>query len=228
MDPAVSDVVRLLAEARFGGPVFNPWVDIDRDNGRSDRGPAIRRRQLVHYFEARRSRASWVLVGEAMGYQGGHFSGVPMTSERILLGHKTEAGIHPSLVLPNLSPERTSRPGLKAKGFSEPTATIVWGAIRQMGMDPLKVTLWNTFAWHPYRADRGLLSNRRPKPDELSLGMPALKSVLALFPEARLAAVGKVAAESLQGEGYAFVEMRHPAHGGAPEFRKQLAQMAGR
>jgi len=227
MDPAVSDVERLLAETRFEGPVFNPWADIDHQHGCGDRGPAIRRRQLVRYFEARRGRTAWVLVGEAMGYQGGHFSGVPMTSERILLGHKTGEGIDPSHVLPDLPPERTSRPDLKAKGFSEPTATIVWGAMRQVGMDPLNVTLWNTFAWHPYRSDRGLLSNRRPKPDELSLGMPALKSVLALFPEARLAAVGKVAAECLQTEGYTFVEMRHPAHGGAPEFRAQLAQMAG-
>lgn len=225
MDRAVADVVGLLAGSRVGGPVFNPWADVDREHGCSDRGPAIRRRQLERYFEVRRGRSAWVLVGEAMGYQGGHFSGVPMTSERILLGHKSEAGIHPSLVLPNLPPQRTSRPDLKAKGFSEPTATIVWGAMRRVGMDPLTVTLWNTFAWHPYRRERGLLSNRRPTADELAFGMPALKSVLSLFPEARLAAVGKVAAASLQAEGYDFVEMRHPAHGGAPEFREQLARM---
>ncbi len=160
-----------------------------------------------------------------MGYQGGHFSGVPMTSERILLGHMAESGVHPTSVLPGLCAERTSRQRLKPKGFSEPTATIVWGAMREVGLNPLDVVLWNTFAWHPYRPERGLLSNRRPTSAELTLGEPALKSVLSLFPGARLAAVGKVAAASLQTAGMAAVEMRHPAHGGAPSFRRQLARL---
>ncbi len=225
MTASVADVIRVLCEARFEGPVFNPWADVDRRHGCGVRGPAIRRRQLAHYLEARQGPAAWVLVGEAMGYQGGHFSGVPMTSERILLGHLAGDGIHPSHVLPGLSPERTSLPGIKADGFTEPTATIVWGALRDQGLDPLRVVLWNTFAWHPYRPDQGLLSNRRPTNDELAFGMPALRLVLGLFPGARLVAVGKVAAACLAGAGYQPTEMRHPAHGGAPEFRNQLKRL---
>jgi hypothetical protein len=228
MDSAVMRVVNLLAGAHPSGAVFNPWADVDQRHGCGEGGPGIRRRQLKHYFAARRGSAVLLLVGEAMGYQGGHFSGVPMTSERILLGHLSSLGVAPTDVLPDLIPERTSSPDLKAKGFTEPTATIVWGALRELALDPLQVVLWNTFAWHPYRRDKGLLSNRRPTGDELRFGLPALKSVLGLFPEARLGAVGRVASAVLQGAGFDVVEMRHPAHGGAPAFRRQLAEMAAK
>jgi hypothetical protein len=226
MADALEQVVGTLADTQFKGPVFNPWADVDRLNGTGQTGPDIRRQQLGSFFRARRERAKWVLVGEAMGYQGGHFSGVPMTSERILLGHMRGAGIAPADVLPDLQPRRTSRPSLKPTGFTEPTATIVWGAMRDVGMDPFRVVLWNTFAWHPYRSARGLLSNRRPKKGELERGMPALRSVLGLFPGARVAAVGRIAAACLREDGFDVVEMRHPAHGGAPLFREQLASLA--
>jgi hypothetical protein len=218
-------VVEQLAETRFVGPVFNPWCDIDRKHGLGDQGPLIRRRQLAHYLDVRRASAAWILVGEAMGYQGGHFSGVPMTSERILLGHMLDADLRPSDVLPRLQPERTSRPRVKPLGFAEPTATIVWGAIRDLRLDPLGIVLWNTFAWHPYRPGQGLLSNRRPSGQELRLGIPALRAVLGLFPQAGLVAVGRVAAQCLSQEGFSAAELRHPAHGGAAQFREQLSRL---
>src|SRR5439155_21423002 len=103
------------------------------------------------------------IVGEALGYRGGHFSGIPMTSERMLLGkqpdvlaalcerrnlleranddcRKSRLGI-----IAGIKPRRTSKASVCLNGFSEPTATIVWGALLKIGLLPYEFVLWNAF-----------------------------------------------------------------------------------
>jgi hypothetical protein len=69
------------------GAVFNPWWQVDADNDLGRQAPRIRREQLRAYFSER--------IGEALSYRGGHFTGIAMTSERILLGATTDGGIEP-------------------------------------------------------------------------------------------------------------------------------------
>ena len=72
-------------------------------------------------------------MAEAVGYQGGRFTGIAITCERMLLDkHKT---IRAKDVTP-IRLERTSSPtssllkGTQQKyGFNEPTDTVVWSAI---------------------------------------------------------------------------------------------------
>lgn len=206
--------------------VFNPWYQRDEEHEYTEQAPAIRRRHLQSYLADRLGRARFLLIGEALGYQGGHFSGLAMTSERILLGHKTEDGIPPSAVLPaDIEPARTSNPELKPAGFSEPTATIVWGALLASGVDPRDFVLWNAFAWHPFDPEGGMLTNRRPLADELSSGADALSAFLDLFPAAQVLAVGAVAHQVLADQEVKAPRMRHPAHGGAPKFRRQWSKV---
>ena len=73
--------------------VFNPWWETDSENDIDNKGPTIRRQQIFQYLKERIGKAKYLLVGEAIGYQGGHFSGIPMTSERILLGGQKKRGI---------------------------------------------------------------------------------------------------------------------------------------
>lgn len=205
--------------------IFNPWYQIDSINGRSSAGPEIRKRQFYHYLKERLNVARYLFVGEAPGYQGGHFTGIPMTSERILLGYKKDSGILPEAVFREISPERTSKNELQPKGFTEPTATIVWGAIASNKIDPRKIVLWNMCPWHTFDPERGYLSNRTPTTSELELGLPALQELQKLYPAIQIFAVGKSAFRMLESHHIDCGELRHPAHGGAPKFRKQFREI---
>src|SRR5260370_18703446 len=104
--------------------VFNPWWQVDKENDIAPKAPRIRREQLRAYLYDRLGKAHLAVIGEALGYRGGHFSGIPMTSERLLLGRKT--GIAPQRILLEIRPQRTSKRRKCPDGFSEPTAKIVW------------------------------------------------------------------------------------------------------
>lgn len=217
----IDALLDLLAETP-SGPVFNPWFEHDPQHDRTPQAPGQRRENLRTYLRRRQGRARLLLIGEALGYQGGHFSGLAMTSERILLGHHAGRGLDPDRLGLDLPVARTSLESVKKKGFSEPTATIVWGALRELGLPGREVVIWNAFPWHPYDAERGYLSNRRLTRGELDRGRPALRAVRAIFPSAQVGAVGRIAQGELEDLGIDCRVLRHPAHGGATKFRKGL------
>lgn len=207
--------------------VFNPWGQRDQYHDADDQGALIRCEQLTCYLQERIGRADTLLCAEAIGYQGGHFSGIPMTSERLLLGGLVHKGLKPEMVFKGLLPRRTSSLAVRPHGFTEPTATIVWGFFVQQGIDPYRVVLWNAFPWHPYRSDRGLLSNRTPDPLELKEGHRVLLQLLELGQFRRVIAVGEKSALQLSQLDIAAIKVRHPANGGAGRFREQLRQALG-
>ena len=204
------------------GHVFNPWFDVDDENDISQKAPEIRRNNLLSYLRQRKS-ARYLLIAEAVGYQGGHFSGIAMTSERILLGQMLSKGITPDSVFKGNNHLRTSKPELKPNGFSEPTATIVWGAVLDSGIDPNKFLFWNIFPWHPYNPQKGMLSNRTPTRQELMYGPPIVKTLLKIFENMTVFAVGQKSAGKMRDMGIACEAFRHPARGGSRKFREQFA-----
>jgi uracil-DNA glycosylase len=208
----------------------------------------IRRQQLSAYLQQRLGRAKIAVIGEALGYRGGHFSGIPMTSERMLLGkqadivaalnerrnreqrfknggHHDKSGLQ---ILSSFKPCRTSKPSVCPNGFSEPTATIVWGALLKMGVLPDEFVLWNAFPWHSFDPHHGLLSNRMPNKSEQLCGHPFLKTFLELFPCQKIVALGKIAAAQLEQLGVHAHCVRHPASGGARSFRSQIVEILTR
>lgn len=206
--------------------LFNPWYERDVKHDASPEAPAIRRRQLTRYLKERSESARFLFVAEALGYQGGHFTGIAMTSERILLGHQEKKyGVKPKHVFNGIPPERTSSPAFIAQGMTEPTATIMWGALSGLGINPYEVVLWNAVPWHPYNPEKGLLSNRTPTPAELSAGLQHLDSFIGLFDNVQLIAVGRKCEESMCELGKQHIAVRHPANGGAPKFRSQVREL---
>ena len=222
IDPGISGFVRSLKKTPRG--LFNPWFHHDKAHDLSPDAPMIRRKQLEQYLAERQGRAKFLLIAEALGYQGGHFTGMAMTSERILLGHQeSRYGIRAGHVFRDIEPLRTSKPEVNELGMSEPTATIVWGSLVGLGIDPYEVVLWNAVPWHPYRKGDGMLTNRTPLAGEMEAGLRHLKEFISLFPAAELVAVGRKCEQSLTELGLEHRGVRHPANGGAPAFRSQFA-----
>jgi uracil-DNA glycosylase len=169
-------------------------------------GPAARLRRLRAHLAVDAQR---ILVGEASGYQGCHVSGIPFTSERVIL-----AGEVPRVRV------RAARLSLRHIPWSEPSATTVWGALHALGVAQTTV-LWNAFPWHPHEPGR-LHSNRTPTRTERAEGLTALNALLSAFPKARLLAVGRHAELALAELGRVATPLRHPSMGGARRFCEGL------
>jgi hypothetical protein len=231
-----------LLKASPSGALFNPWWQIDEENDIPRIAPIIRRRQLRAYLQERLESAKIAVIGEALGYRGGHFTGIAMTSERILLGKKQDIvaalyqrrdlhgnGGHPDKsgrqIDLGIKPRRTSKPQICRDGFSEPTATIVWRTLLKLGLLPTEFVLWNAFPWHSFDPGRGLLSNRMPNKWEQDAGRPVLRAFLELFPCDKIVGLGKIAAAQLEQLGVNAHCVRHPASGGAKLFRQQIAKI---
>jgi len=203
--------------------VFNPWKDYDPIHDGDGLAPTHRSENLRVYLEERIGHAKLLLIAEAPGFQGCKFSGIAMTSERILMGGLEKQGV-PSRAVQHKTPHpRTSNIDVGPKsrrihGYAEPTATIVWTRLLARGLNPRDFVLWNAFAWHPHKPGDSL-SNRKPEPQELEQGKDTVKAMLGLFPGIATIAVGRVAEGGLQTMGIAGAfHVPHPANGGANAF----------
>ena len=187
--------------------VFNQYRDWDPTLEHPD-APAQRRTNLRRYLETF-SGATYALVGEAAGYAGCRFSGIPFTGEAQLVG-----------------PERL--PWTRSGDFSqsslgdpwrERSAEIVWPALNGRR----DCVLWNAFPWHPYKA--GPLTNRRPRSTELRQAHNVLRCFLSLFPTIQVYAVGRVSQLALRQLGIEAIYIRHPSHGGKRAFVARVAAL---
>lgn len=212
-----------------GENVFNPWRDYNRELDINEQAPAIRRQQLVDYFELRLGRSPYIIVAEAVGYQGGRFSGIAITCERMILGKHKKL---PSDIIfsTGVTGQRTSnpksdllKPAQQQDGFIEPTDTVIWSAILENNLNPYDFLLWNIFPFHPYHPGNPL-SNRTPRPEELDLGWEYTRDLLAIHGNAKIFAVGQKAAQTLAHYGIEAIALRHPANGGAGKYRKGFKQ----
>lgn len=149
-------------------------------------GAEVRCARLRDYLESR-CAASILLVGEAAGYRGARVSGLPFTSERQLTGC----------------------------GPAEATATIVQGALADLGLAEV-VLLWNLVPTHPHLPGEPA-SNRAPSRTEVAAGLPFANELAA---GRRVLAIGRLAERAL-GAPY----VRHPSRGGATVFRAGLMEL---
>lgn len=200
---------RLLAllTAFQGDGVFNQYRDVQAGLD-LPHGAAVRRANLRRYL-ALFAGATYLLVGEAAGYAGCRFSGIPFTGEVQIVG---------PACLPWAGGAGLAQSSVGAP-WRERSAAIVWSALGAR-RDCL---LWNAFPWHPFGETP--LSNRRPRRAELAQAREVLACFLGLFPAARVYAVGRTSQRALAGVGVEAGYIRHPSHGGKAAFARGIASL---
>jgi len=206
----LSPILRLLYRGPRGAApgVVNPYREAFPELD----GPsaARRRRTNLEAYLEHVGTPRLVLLGEALGFRGGRFSGIAFTSERQLAGPADRR-----LPWAGSPFQATSRnPAL----WLEPSGSVVWDALGGQARGAL---VWNVFPWHPYAA-RGPLTNRTPERSLVAANLHVLERLLAEIDGARLLAVGRTAQAALATLGVEAPALRHPAHGGAGIFRRQL------
>lgn len=190
--------------------VFNPWSQTDSE---MDIVPDAWINRQMNLHDHLKCDAEYILVGEAPGYQGCRYTGVPFTSERLLL----EGSI------PRLEYNRGIRITTRNLPWSEPSATIVWNTLKRLQIETTTV-LWNAFPFHPFK-QCSELTNRTPTNEEIHEGRIYMKHIRSLFPISKIICVGNTAESLLGFGGFNFTKVRHPANGGATLFRQQMEKL---
>lgn len=201
MTKQIDILLDLLASAEVAADAFNQYAYGSEHND-------TRRENLKLYLnELTAVQSRILLVGEAPGYQGCRRSGIPFTSDFIMLN--PPEGI---VVLGTGKGYRMA--GEFDKMRKEPSATIVWNTMAEEGLLPM---IWSAYPFHPHKKDKPL-SNRAPRVSELKAGEVFLNAVLALLPFRQVVAIGNNADKSLTRLGVPHVKVRHPSQGGKADF----------
>ncbi len=154
-----------------------------------------------------------LLVGEAPGYRGALRTGVNFCSEKIMLGAKDRFGLFGG------SDAGYQRIDADPKLWGEASSTVAQRVFQEL---PAPVLVWPALPMHPHQLGDPA-SNRTPTPAELRRdGLPQLQQLIALYKPRHIAAVGNVGQNTLAELGIEAIKIRHPAHGGGPEFRAGL------
>lgn len=168
----------------------------------------IRRNNLFIYLKKLyNDGAKTMLVGEAPGYKGARYTGIPFTSEYILLNHcyfGEKNGYRKTNELDKIEKENTAK--------------IVWGTLGSINITPI---LWNAYPFHPFKIGNSQ-SNRAPRKDELKVGGRFLTNLIDILEIKNIIAVGKNAYKILQEIEIETEYIRHPSYGGKKEFMEGI------
>lgn len=210
--PDIAALIDQLAAIPATDSLFNPY------GPPGDPAADIRRANLSRYLTRLRGmQPRAFLLAEAPGYRGCRWSGIPVTSERIMLARRDRWGLFEEGFQPTSG---------QPDGVAEMSATILWEAIN--AYCDLPPVIWNSAPLHPHKSGQPD-SNRTPTPAEQRMGAAFIEPALALFPSIDLIlAVGRTAQRALDSLGRDYVPLRHPSQGGKAEFVTGLREAMGK
>ncbi len=186
-----------------GKPLFNFFSQINENLDRAD--AAERRRQnLFNYLSSFDALPTILIVGEAPGWKGCRFSGVPFTSEAQLASNKLPFKGAPTSVF--LTP------------LSELSASCFWKGMQAFHPNFL---VWNGIPYHPHHPNNPT-SNRPISRKELRIYIHILAQVVHILQPQYILAVGLKAAFCLDDLSLPYISIRHPSHGGNMQFQQAM------
>ncbi len=207
----LDDVTRLIENRVFSASIknsllFNQYND---ENLEIDLPGASETRQenLRGYLRTFSERPSLLVIGEAPGWRGCRFSGVPFTSEFQLCEGKL--------------PFSGNQSSTSKSPFKENTATIFW---KYMQSYHPHFFAWNCIPFHPHDSGN-VLSNRTPSNREVAKYLILLSELLLLMQPIQIVAVGRSAERALMNIDIPCIYVRHPSHGGANEFKAEMEKI---
>ncbi len=177
----------------------------------------IRRHNLRLYLHRMLGKKPEImLVGEAPGFHGCRFTGLPFTSERQLTDEKHAlCGPRFGYRIINL-PENAKHEG---------SAHLMWSVLSEIKCAlPL---IWNIYPFHPHLPGKPE-KNRTPYAAEIKAGIEFTRVLLEIFQIQKIGAVGRKSQNILTkyyGDKVGYI--RHPANGGARLFREHLTEFMG-
>jgi hypothetical protein len=193
---AIEDFVAALSRTQTPPNLFNPFNQICLVHDRPD-APAIRCRNLIRLLRAhQRLGTKMVWVFEAPSYQGIYEDIGELLGMQAVFEKATEGESKTAL-----------------------TTRLAWKLAQDLNLKPL---IWEAIPFHPHYANQPL-TNRRPTSKEIGQYKHFLLEPLGLFAPEHVLAVGRVAERALEICGVEATYVRHPAQGGAVEFREQVA-----
>jgi hypothetical protein len=210
-EEGIEKLISRLRRAELPENVFNLYRADDPEL--DARGGAARRRENLRRYLKALSNPAFAFIGIAPGWRGARFTGVPFTDEHRLC----------------VAGSCYDRSGKRASAYKEATAGAVMGLLGAR----TDVVCWNIVPWHAHKPGEPL-TNADPDRETIGYGLEAIEFMFnRLYPNVKVVAVGQLPARELAGfkvqgrEIEVVANIRHPAHGGAAEFRAQAAELLG-
>ena len=151
--------------------------------------------------------ATIAFIGEAPGYRGCRFSGVPFTSESQLYLDKF--------------PFSGKQSSCFDKPKREATATIFWEMMHAYHPGFL---VWNCIPFHPHQP-QAVHKNRTPSINEINEYLWLVKETISIISPVSVVAVGRKAETALSNIKIECIAVRHPSHGGAGRFKSDMCKL---
>lgn len=167
------------------GNLFNQYNQYDVCFDK-DKAIQIRRENLLTYLELMKNPITTMFIGIAPGYNGCRFSGIPFTSEKVLLGKKYSS----------IFSLKNFRKSSKGKTFTENSSTKIWNTLLKLPREDIsKFLFWNVVPFHP-EGDTPL-SNRDPSRWELGLFKEMTRDIIKIVNPNEIYCFGRIPHEIL-------------------------------
>ena len=193
-------------------------VSYDSDISTNPYKEKIPYNNLLHYLDYLYNlEISHIFVGEAPGYWGCRFCGIPFSSGEMIYkkGRTIFRDLKQHLIYKEI------------KNKKENTAKIMYEFLNYK--DFKSSLFWNTFPFHPYDKDK--TKNRKPNNEEVAEGRTYLSKIIDLFgnPD-KLYAIGIVSFDNLKSiyDNKVIEYVRHPSFGGKRKKKKKMSEIYGR